>query len=92
MVLQVGADAGRVLHNRDAVALQERARPDPAELQDVRRADRAGGQDHLGRGARFDDAAVQAETHAARAALIQQDALDLRAGHNPQIGTLDDRP
>ena len=38
--------------HRDAVLLQQRARADARELQDLRRADRAGREDHLARRAR----------------------------------------
>jgi hypothetical protein len=47
VVLQVGADAGQGVPHGDAGARQALGIADPRPLQDQRRADRAGGQDHL---------------------------------------------
>ena len=47
VVLEVLADAGQLVHDRDAVLLQQRAGPDARELEDLRAADRAGGKDRL---------------------------------------------
>ncbi len=41
VVDQVGADAGQIVHDRDAERLQVRRRPDAGDLQDVRRVDGA---------------------------------------------------
>ena len=49
VVLQVLADAGELMHDVDAVLLQQGAGADARQLQDLRRADRAGGEDHLAR-------------------------------------------
>ena len=49
VVLQVLADARELVRHLDAERLQHRARPDARELQDLRRADGAGRQDHLAR-------------------------------------------
>ena len=46
-VLEVRADAGQVDTNRDPVRLELLARADPRELQELRRRERAAGQDHL---------------------------------------------
>jgi hypothetical protein len=42
MVLQVGADAGQVVGDTDAMLLQQCPWPDAGQLQDLRRADAAG--------------------------------------------------
>ena len=44
MVLQPLAHLGRIVHHRDAVALQQRAGPDARELQQLRRIERAAAQ------------------------------------------------
>ena len=51
VVLQVLADAGQLVAHRHAGRLQHGSRADARQLQDVRRADGAGGQDDLARGA-----------------------------------------
>ena len=47
MVLQVLADAGQLLHQRDAELLQQRTRANPRALQDLRRGDGAAAQQHF---------------------------------------------
>ena len=47
MVLQVLADALERVHDRNAVLLQQRGRPDAGQLQQLRRLQRAGGEDHF---------------------------------------------
>ncbi len=47
MVLQILADAGQVLHHGYPQFLQFHAESDAGELQQLRRAERAGAQDHL---------------------------------------------
>ena len=47
MILQVGADAGQVLHNRDAVLLQQCARTNARQLQNLRRANAARAQNNF---------------------------------------------
>ena len=50
MVLQVGADAGHVGDHRDAVAAQQIRRADAGKLQELRRIERAAGEDDLALG------------------------------------------
>ena len=52
MILQIGADARPVEHDRNAVLAQMRGRPDAGQQQDLRRADRAGGEDDFAAAAR----------------------------------------
>jgi hypothetical protein len=47
MVLQVLADAAALVYGGDAVLLQQLARANPRELQDLRRANAAEGEDRL---------------------------------------------
>ena len=59
MVLQVLADARQVVQHLDARGLEHGARTDPGALQQMRRADRTGRDDHLAAAARgFDLAAA----------------------------------
>ena len=71
MILQVGPDAGRVMQHFDAMLLQQGARADAGELQDLRRADAAGAQDDLVCGLRADPAAgcLHLDTGAAQLAV-----------------------
>ncbi len=48
MVLQILADPGQRVRDRYADAAEMVGVADPGQLQDMRRADRAAGQDHLG--------------------------------------------
>jgi hypothetical protein len=66
MILQVAADAGQVMQQRDAPVLQQIGRADAGALQDARRADGAGGEQ--GFDARRDAVgrAIEAELDAAR--------------------------
>src|SRR3546814_2562096 len=50
VVLQVGADAGAVGHDRDAVSTQLRFRADAGQHQQLRRVDRTAAEDHFPRG------------------------------------------
>jgi hypothetical protein len=93
VVLQVAADVGRVGDDVDAVPAQQRRRADPRELQQVRRLQRAGGDDHLGVGVR--DAAFAAARRsragavdpldAARLPGVDDDPRHLRAGRDRQV-------
>ena len=67
---------------------------DARELEELRRADRAGGEDHLAgaRGARSALAAApEAATPVARPS-SSTSALDLRAGLEPEVGPAQHRP
>ena len=47
MVLQVVAHSGQFVNDRDAVLLQQVARPDARQLQQLRRQQRSAGEQHL---------------------------------------------
>ncbi len=47
MVLKILADAGQLVHNRNAVPLQHETLADSRQFEDLRRGDRARGEDHL---------------------------------------------
>ena len=64
VVLQVLADAGQIVQHLDAVFAQQRRRPDARELQQLRRADRAGGHHHRARGAQRVRAVARAQLDA----------------------------
>ncbi len=64
---------------------QFRAGPDAGELQDLRRADGAGGQHHLAARPRDPGDAVLAIGDADSAAILDQHALGEAAGLQPQI-------
>ena len=98
MVLQVGAHAGQVLFDLDAVLLQQRRRPDARELQDLRRADAAGAQQHLAaqparvaRGQGLDALTPAPHFHAGAALaavglFFNQQLAHLRAGPHLEVG------
>ncbi len=71
MVLQVATDALQVLHDGNARFAQPIRRADTGELQDLRRAHRAGCQDDLALGPRLDEAAVLAIEHADAALALE---------------------
>ena len=50
MVLEIGADAGQIGRDGNAVPLQQRRWPDARQLQELRRADAAGSQDQFAAG------------------------------------------
>ena len=98
MVLQIGAHAGQVLFNFNAVLLEQRCRSDARELQDLRRADAAGAQQNfaaqparVARGQRLDALATAPDLNA-RAALaaivlfFNDQAAHLRAGPHFKVG------
>ncbi len=85
MVLEILADARQVVRDRDAVLLQERARADARELEDLRRADRAGGEDRLdARGGELGFAPAH-ELDAGGAPAVEAHPLDERIGHDGEV-------
>jgi hypothetical protein len=92
MILQVAADAGQVMQQRDAPVLQQIGRADAGALQDGGRADGAGGEQ--GFDARRDAVgrAIEAELDAARLLAPHDQLVDQRAGDDLQVGPVQHRP
>ncbi|MCY1346045.1 hypothetical protein D9M69_321200 [compost metagenome] len=88
VVLQVLADAGQVHPQRNAQALQLGGRADAGEHQRLRRAEGAGGEDHLAPRAHFLDllAVVVAHPDAARA--LEDQAVEGGVEIELEVGTL----
>ena len=82
---------GRLVHHRDAVLLQQRARPDAGQLQQLRRVDRAAGQQHLAPRTHLTDRAVLAELDADRAFAFGQHAMRQRADLHLQVRPVEHR-
>ena len=91
VILQVGADAGPVGDDVDAVLAQLRGRPDAGQQQELRRADRAGGENDFAAAARAARRAVLPPAHAGRALAVEDDAFGETAGFEPQIGAMQHR-
>src|SRR5215203_2965768 len=90
-VLEILADAGQVPDRPDAEAGEPLGVADARQLEDLRRADGAGGKDHLAGGAGEMALAVAPEQDAGRAPALENRALDLDAGLEPEIGPVQHR-
>jgi hypothetical protein len=88
VVLQVLADARQLVHQRNAHALEQRARPDARELQQLRRLDGAGAQQHLGTAARGLQHAALPVADAGGAAPFEHQLAGQRLGLDAQVGPL----
>jgi len=89
VVLQIAADFRRIHLHGDAVAAQQFGRAHARQLQQLRRLQRAGGQQHLGVGLRPHRLAAPAFVHpfhAAADAAVDQQARDAHAGQHGQVG------
>src|SRR4029453_6095974 len=84
-------DAGLVEHDRNAEAGELVADADAGELENLDRADRAGGQDPLAAGARGSARAVLPPAHPHSARAVELDLLDQTVQFEPQIGALKHR-
>ncbi|MNS75696.1 hypothetical protein D3C72_1092230 [compost metagenome] len=85
MILQVGADAGQVVHQIDVQAAQQVGRADAGALQDLRRGDGAATQQHFAaRGGALRLVVVQ-PLHAHGALAREQDAVGQRVGDDGQV-------
>ena len=91
MVLQVFADPRQRMNDRRADRLDELRPADAGEFEELRRTDRAGRQNHLDARARLVALAVLAVSQAYRAAPVEKDPLDMRAGRQTQVRPLEDR-
>ena len=86
MVHQVGADVRAVERDVDADLAQMVGRPDARQHQDLRRADRAGAEQHLALGAHgLLPAAAVAQHDADGAVALQRDAGDVDAGADLEV-------
>ncbi len=86
MVLQVLPDPGQMMHAGDAVFGQCRAVADAGQHQEMRRLERAGGDDDLAAGADLLCLVALPVFDADRALAFEQDAARLRIGLDAQIG------
>ena len=92
MVLQIAPDARQLMADGDAQALQHVARPDAGELQELRRADGAGGEHDLGPRGRGFRPVAPAEGDTGAAAAVEQKGLGLRAGEHHKVWPASRRP
>ena len=86
MVLQVLSDARQMMHAGDAVLAKRCAVADAGQHQQLRRLERAGGNDHLAPRADLLQLLALAIFDADRALALEQDARRLRLGFDAQIG------
>src|SRR5262245_50815474 len=92
MVLQVGADARHVGDHVDAEGLQQARRSHTRELQELRRVERAAGDDDLAFGAGGARLAALLVFDPDGAAAVEQDAPRQRVGHHGEIWPAPRRP
>src|SRR5690606_2164947 len=85
VVLQVGAHAGTIEQDVDAVPAQFGLRADARQHQQLRRVDRAAAEDHLAPGPVVERAAAFPAGHAGRAPAVEGDALDHGAGAHGEV-------
>ena len=85
VVLQVLADPGQILPDFDAGLLQNRARTDAGQLQQMRRGDRPRAQDYLAPGADRLQAAAARVLDPAGALAVEQDPLRQCTGKNREV-------
>ena len=88
MVLQIRADAGQRVRDRHARGLQQIRIPDPGQIENVRRLNRAGAQQHLavGVGGRSLPALARHIVHPDGAALLDADLRGAGVGDDGEIG------
>src|SRR5437660_2117375 len=85
MILQVRAHAGAIERHRNAELAQLLRRADAREQQELRRADRAGGEHDLAAATRLLGDAVAAPAHARGAAAVEDYGFDQTIGQKPQV-------
>ena len=91
VVLEVAADAREFVHQRDAEILEQAARADAGELQELGRADGAARQDDLAPRRHIGRPALAAELDAECAAPVEADARRLGVGEDGQVRPTHDR-
>src|SRR5690606_8381180 len=87
-VLQVLADRIALQHNLNAGFLQDIAAPDTGKLEDMRRADGAGGEDDLPLAPDCARAALLDQFHAAGGKVLDQETTDMGAGLDGEVPAL----
>src|SRR5580700_9145248 len=85
MVMQVLADARPVQCDRQTEVPHVRGRTDPGKEQELRRADRARGEDNLALAACASRCAALSPAHADRALALEHDVLDQTTGLEPEV-------
>ena len=85
MVLHVLADAEQLMDHRHADLAEMLRVANARELQDMRRADRAGRKDHLAPGVGALDLAAARKLDADRALALEDNAVDHRVGHELKV-------
>ena len=88
MVLQIVADAGQFVHQRDVVLAQQAPGADPGKLQQLRRQQRAAGQQDFAARAHPANGAVLLVFEADRALAVEQHAMREGADLDLEIGPL----
>ncbi len=91
MILQIGAYARPVEHDGNATLAQMVRRTDAGQQHDLRRTDRAGGENHFAATAREARFAILAPAHADGAFLLEHDAFDQAAGLETQVAAIECR-
>ena len=88
MIVEIVADARQVGDHRDAERAQMLGRPEPGQLQKLRRVECAAGDQDLGVGACRLGRAAGEIFDAGRLAPVEQDARRQRLRHHMQVGAL----
>jgi len=91
VILQVRAHTRQLVVHLDAGLLQHLTVADTGELQDVRRADGAGGQDHLAVGLHIRHLPATLVAHAHGLLAVEQYPVNQRASHHRQVRAIHDR-
>ena len=85
VILQVLADTCAIGDDRNPVPVQERGRPDARHLQQLRRLQRAGRENHLAQRAHLVHLAMLDVPHAGRLRAVEQHLQRLRIGFDMQV-------
>ncbi len=86
VILQVFADRGQLGDERQTMRFEQLARGHARELQQLRRIERARGEQHFARRARLPQRAAAAVLHAHAARSREQDPRCERTGNDRQVG------
>jgi len=90
MVLQVLADAQQVMHTDNAHGVEAVEIADARKFEDLGRADASCRHDNFACSSRFDQLAILAIGDPASSLPFEQDFLDVNAGHERQVGAVQD--